>query len=115
MNGKKDKRIKVIHVENGGAGKARNIGIMNAQGEYFAFVDSDDYLEMHMYEHLYEMLNSEVDIAECEIVITDIDEAEFEYSNKFDLKTYTRLDAMQLHIQNLLFNQTPVNKLYKKR
>ena len=38
-----DNRIKVIHAEkNGGAGLARNLGIMVAQGRYIGFCDSDD-------------------------------------------------------------------------
>lgn len=36
--------IKVLHVENGGLSKARNIGIKEAQGEYLLFLDSDDFL-----------------------------------------------------------------------
>ena len=35
----KDKRIKVIHKQNGGASSARNLGIENAQGQYVYFVD----------------------------------------------------------------------------
>ena len=35
--------IKVIHKENGGLSEARNVGIMNATGEYILFIDSDDY------------------------------------------------------------------------
>ena len=42
---KTDKRIKVIHKENGGVSSARNIGIENANGDWITFVDSDDYIE----------------------------------------------------------------------
>ena len=37
-----DNRIKVLHIENGGLGNARNVGIENAKGEYILFVDADD-------------------------------------------------------------------------
>lgn len=40
----KDKRIIVIHKENGGVCSARNKGIEIAQGEWIAFVDSDDII-----------------------------------------------------------------------
>ncbi len=40
---KKDSRIRVIKAPiNGGVAAARNIGLENAQGDYIAFVDSDD-------------------------------------------------------------------------
>lgn len=39
---KKDKRIKVVHKENGGICDARNFGIQVAKGEYIAFIDNDD-------------------------------------------------------------------------
>ncbi len=50
---KADSRIKVVHKKNGGLGFARNSGIEAATGEYIGFVDSDDYIEMTMYETLY--------------------------------------------------------------
>ncbi|MDO4413676.1 MAG: glycosyltransferase family 2 protein [Erysipelotrichaceae bacterium] len=40
----KDKRVHVIHKENGGVSSARNAGIENAIGEYIVFIDSDDYV-----------------------------------------------------------------------
>lgn len=47
-----DKRIKVLHKENGGSSSARNLGISVATGDYIGFVDSDDYIEPQMYERL---------------------------------------------------------------
>lgn len=50
---KKDNRIKVVHKKNGGLSSARNAGIEVATGNYIGFVDSDDYIELDMYEKMY--------------------------------------------------------------
>lgn len=49
----KDNRIKVIHKQNAGLGYARNSGLDIATGEYVAFIDSDDYVDLSMYKTLY--------------------------------------------------------------
>ena len=49
----KDSRIKVIHKMNEGAGLARNAALSIANGEYIGFVDSDDFVELNMFEILY--------------------------------------------------------------
>lgn len=49
---KEDDRIFVIHQQNVGVSAARNRGLEKAQGKYFAFVDSDDYIEPDMYEKM---------------------------------------------------------------
>ena len=49
----KDSRIKVFHKPNEGLGYTRNYGIERAQGEYVAFVDSDDYIASDMLDKLY--------------------------------------------------------------
>lgn len=48
-----DKRVKVYHIENGGVSRARNKGIVYAQGEYVTFIDSDDYVLEDYLEKLY--------------------------------------------------------------
>lgn len=48
-----DERVKVVHQRNAGLGPARNAGIEIATGEYIAFVDSDDWVNLDMYEKLY--------------------------------------------------------------
>lgn len=39
----KDDRIRVINKENGGVSSARNRGVLEAKGDYIAFLDADDY------------------------------------------------------------------------
>lgn len=52
---KKDKRIRVFSSKNRGSGPARNIGLKNAQGEYIAFMDVDDYYpDENVLEMLYD-------------------------------------------------------------
>lgn len=50
-----DSRIKVIHKKNEGLGLARNSGLEIATGEYIAFLDSDDYVDLNTYEELYQI------------------------------------------------------------
>ena len=40
----KDKRIRVLHKENGGVSSARNMGLDNAKGKWISFIDGDDYI-----------------------------------------------------------------------
>ena len=42
----KSKRIKVIHQENQGTAKTRNLGIREAKGKYIGFIDCDDMVTM---------------------------------------------------------------------
>ena len=53
-----DHRVKVIHKPNGGLSSARNTGIDAAQGEYLAFVDSDDWLEPDAYAQMLERMKA---------------------------------------------------------
>ena len=54
-----DNRIKVVHKKNGGLGFARNSGLELATGEYVTFLDSDDFVDLHTYEHLYNIAKKE--------------------------------------------------------
>jgi len=52
----KDQRVKLIRKKNGGAASARNIGLSVTTGDLIHFVDSDDYLELNMYEKLLKII-----------------------------------------------------------
>ena len=52
---KKDARIKVIHQKNGGICAARNRGVLEASGEYLAFIDNDDVYLPDLLEENYRL------------------------------------------------------------
>lgn len=58
--------IRYIQKENGGVTSARLRGVAEADGEWVAFMDGDDYVEPQMYARLLEIaLENGVDIAHC--------------------------------------------------
>lgn len=61
-----DKRIHVIHKNNGGLSDARNVGIQHMNGEYVVFVDSDDSIkENYIYYLHYLLVMNNADISIC--------------------------------------------------
>ena len=47
-----DKRIVLVHQENGGVAIARNRGLELAKGEYVTFIDGDDYVAKNILHFL---------------------------------------------------------------
>ena len=68
----KDSRIIYYKKENEGLAAARQDGIERASGEYVGFVDSDDWLELNMYERMYEAATKEnADVVFCNCYFND--------------------------------------------
>lgn len=111
---RRDSRIRVIHQENQGGGAARNAALDVAQGEWIGMIDSDDYIEPHMFEHLYGLTNQFIDIAECCLLEVYSDDGILDNGENYQATEYDVHDAMQQHILNQLFLQTPPNKLYRR-
>lgn len=61
-----DARIRVIHKSNEGVASARNLGLKFAEGNYIAFIDSDDIVEKTYLERLYNaLIQTDSDLAFC--------------------------------------------------
>ena len=111
---KKDKRIKVVHKENGGLSDARNAGLPIATGELISFIDSDDYIEPTFFETLYNVMQqSGADIAECgtRYVSENGEELKIRASQDGEFDTITALKKL-INEQGLY--QTVWNKLYRR-
>jgi glycosyltransferase involved in cell wall biosynthesis len=110
----KDERIKSIIKENGGLSDARNHGIDYVTGEYIAFIDSDDYIDLNMMEELYKKaVYHQAEIALCDLVKVD------EQGNEFrDLPQSPQLgDKIVLENDFSLFGEMSCfacNKIFKK-
>ncbi len=62
----KDSRVVALHQVNSGVTKARFAGLRRASGEWFGFVDGDDFIESDMYERLLKnALEYHADISHC--------------------------------------------------
>lgn len=64
----KDKRVRVIHKENGGLASARNVGLDKANGHFVSFIDSDDWIEQRTYEKIMRIHEE----TSAEIIMFDI-------------------------------------------
>lgn len=107
-----DPRFKLINKPNRGQGKARNIGIDSANGEYLCFIDSDDFIEERYLEVLYSLIMREdADIAQCGVNRVWTDGRKQPYA-------YTGLaDGVYFDIGKYLLESSFVmcNKLYRRK
>lgn len=124
-----DDRIKVIHQANGGLSAARNTGLLQAQGSYVTFVDSDDYVRKDTYQQVMQQLveQPEVDIIEYPITLHAGNKKQEKilsfpakrYNNMltywFESQAYLHAYACNKVYKRRLFNQVryPVNKVFE--
>lgn len=112
---KKDDRVVFIRQENSGVVEARNNGIRNAHGKYIAFVDSDDYIELNMYENLLKKMGN-YDLISSGFIMHDEFQNNKRIIDRVDKKIYTAQNIAELYSKfiydfnnNILYPINPAN------
>jgi len=108
---KKYKNIKSYIKENGGLSEARNYGLKKANGEYIAFLDSDDYVTTDMYQKMYEKAVS----GNFDMVVCDLN---YVYENTDKVKrAYSNIKNDTTDIKSAMIDIYPAawNKIFKKK
>ena len=110
-----DSRVRVIHQSNSGVSIARNRGILEARGEWIAFIDSDDFIDTTYLEDF------DVDICDADIVIQG-----FEYFNHNTGRGFNKIQMKNEYLcqedfiraaseYKLLENGYPFGKLFRRK
>ena len=112
-----DERIRVLHIENGGQSRARNIGVQASSSDWIMFLDSDDYYDLKAVEYLVALRDKyAVDLVVTSIVEvrnyqTELNTDDISLENSEKLDRYTGLVRM---FYGNSVGTHPGGKLYKK-
>lgn len=111
----KDSRIKVFSKPNGGLSDARNFGIKQATATIIGFVDSDDYIDLDMFDLLLKRKRQEcAEIAVCGIKMVTNDGKEYQERVLNDKQTMQRHDAMMEILKSKRISNSVCNKIFEK-
>lgn len=89
----KDSRFKLLNKANGGLSDARNAGMEIAKGKYIYFADSDDFLELDLFEKCIAKLEA----TDSDMVIFDV----YQYYLKTNSKEIIRNKYDENKVYNL--------------
>lgn len=103
-----DKRVKVIHKDNGGLSDARNCGMQHVTGEFTMFVDSDDWLD----QKTIEMMVTHQAEYQADIVQTNFYYV-YDHQLYIDNRYYKTNDSPTLLTNKELMHELIVNKTVK--
>ncbi len=111
----KDKRIRVVHKENGGLSDARNAGFDVSSGELICYIDSDDWIKPDFVSSMYvTMLNDGVDVVECATNYVSEEGRIIRIRKTPDVEKIDKINALNRLVLEDGVYQTVWNKLYKR-
>lgn len=110
----RDKRISVIHKENGGLSDARNHALNKISGKFVTFVDSDDYIDLRMIETLYKLIEEyEADVSCVSFQRVFEGKQEKNVTFPFQIATYSGNEAIEDMLYKKSVDTSAWGKLYK--
>ncbi len=111
----KDNRIKVIHQKNGGLSNARNSGIDIAIGNYFSFVDSDDWIDENMLFEMYQQaIINNADVIISGHFVVNLDNTVTEVNKIKMQRILNRFEATSFILGDKEIHSFAWDKLYKR-
>lgn len=112
----KDNRIKVIHQKNSGQSVARNNALKVATGDYYCFIDSDDYVADNLLERLYSLITEkDADISLVSYQTFTGERAEADSKISPDIVTYSNTNMIKnIHMVKDELYVVMWGKLFKK-
>lgn len=113
---RKDKRIQIVNKPNGGLSSARNKGLEFVQGDFVAFLDSDDWVAPDFYEKLYNqaVLNyADVAIGKTRYYFSEDDIRENEWVNQYVFASGSEIVTEIEDRQHIIYSCACWNKIYK--
>ncbi|WP_138342669.1 glycosyltransferase family 2 protein [Intestinibacter bartlettii] len=112
---KSDSRIQVINKENTGVCSARNVGLEYATKNYVTFVDSDDTLDLDMYELLMQYsIDEDYDIVHCGYKRINDENVKL-VSGTNNIIKQTKNEALECIVGGKIFVPSLWNKVYKRK
>lgn len=105
--------IKYVKKENGGLSDARNYGMQFATGDYICFLDSDDYVDVTIYEKMYnKAIKENCDYVECDFIWKyenkEVKDNGYMYKDKYEMLANARVVAWNKLIKRSLIEENEI-------
>lgn len=119
---KNDSRIKVIHKKNGGLSDARNAGMAIAKGDYISFIDSDDWIDLSMFEIMVSrLIKDHSDVVSCGVkwveedgtLIREVSNNKYELLSNYQAVSEIIIDGkLKQHVWNKIYRADLVRNIH---
>lgn len=110
----RDKRFVLLDKQNGGLSSARNYGFVNCNGEYIAFIDSDDFISKDYVEKLLSAFDYQTDVVIADYAIYDENKKKYYlHSSMLNKNEIISVEGKMELLNNLLLAGSNIMPVWK--